>query len=83
MNDRSGLRLVIIGVLVFSLPITLLGRLWYMQALAAPQYIAAVNANATSVIRTLALSDAVGVALWNAADASSRSTPAGELTGGL
>jgi penicillin-binding protein 2 len=54
MNDRSGLRLVIIGVLVFSLPITLLGRLWYMQALAAPQYVAAVNANATSVIRTLA-----------------------------
>jgi penicillin-binding protein 2 len=54
VNDRSGLRLVIIGVLVFSLPITLLGRLWYMQALAAPQYIAAVNANATSVIRTLA-----------------------------
>ena len=54
MNDRSGLRLLIIGALVFSLPITLLGRLWYMQALAAPRYIAAVNANATSVIHTLA-----------------------------
>jgi penicillin-binding protein 2 len=54
VNDRSGLRLLIIGALVFSLPITLLGRLWYMQALAAPQYIAAVNANATSVIHTLA-----------------------------
>ena len=54
MNDRSGLRLVILGALVFSLPITLLGRLWYMQALAGSQYVAAVNANATSQIRTLA-----------------------------
>jgi penicillin-binding protein 2 len=54
VNDRSGVRLLIIGALVFSLPITLLGRLWYMQALAAPQYVAAVNANATSVIHTLA-----------------------------
>ena len=40
MNDRSGLRLIILGVLVFSLPITLLGRLWYMQALAGSQYVA-------------------------------------------
>ena len=67
MNDRSGLRLLIVGALVFSLPITLLGRLWYMQALAAPQYIAAVNANATSVIHTLAprgiIVDDVGNAL--------------------
>ncbi len=54
MNDRSGLRLIILGVLVFSLPITLLGRLWYMQALAGSQYVAAVNANATSVVRVLA-----------------------------
>jgi penicillin-binding protein 2 len=54
VNDRSGLRLIILGVLVFSLPITLLGRLWYMQALAGSQYVAAVNANATSVVRTLA-----------------------------
>lgn len=54
MNDRSGLRLIILGVLVFSLPITLLGRLWYMQALAGSQYVAAANANATSVVRTLA-----------------------------
>jgi penicillin-binding protein 2 len=54
MNDRSGLRLIILGVLVFSLPITLLGRLWYMQALAGSQYVAAVNADATSVVRTLA-----------------------------
>src|SRR5450631_718229 len=54
MNDRSGLRLIILGVLVFSLPITLRGRLWYMQALAGSQYVAAVNANATSVVRVLA-----------------------------
>ncbi len=43
MNDRSGLRLVILSVLVFSLPLTLLGRLWYMQALVGPQYVAAVG----------------------------------------
>jgi penicillin-binding protein 2 len=54
VNDRSGLRLVILSVLVFSLPVTLLGRLWYMQALAGPQYVAAVNANATGQVRTLA-----------------------------
>jgi penicillin-binding protein 2 len=54
VNDRSGLRLVILSVLVFSLPLTLLGRLWYMQALVGSQYTAAVNANATGEVRTLA-----------------------------
>jgi penicillin-binding protein 2 len=67
MNDRSRLRLVILGVLVFSLPLTLLGRLWYMQALAGPQYVAAVNADSTSQVRTLAprgvIVDDVGNAL--------------------
>jgi len=47
VNDRSRLRLVILAVLVLSLPITLAGRLWYMQALAGDQYAAALNHTAT------------------------------------
>jgi penicillin-binding protein 2 len=35
--DRSRLRLVVLGVLVVSLVATLLGRLWYLQVLDAPQ----------------------------------------------
>jgi penicillin-binding protein 2 len=35
--DRSRLRLVVLGVLVVSLVATLLGRLWYLQVLNAPQ----------------------------------------------
>ncbi|HVW79873.1 MAG TPA: penicillin-binding transpeptidase domain-containing protein [Mycobacteriales bacterium] len=37
MPDRSRLRLVVLGVLIFSLVATLLGRLWYLQVLDAPQ----------------------------------------------
>ncbi|HEX3899147.1 MAG TPA: hypothetical protein VHW74_08235, partial [Mycobacteriales bacterium] len=36
MPDRSRLRLVVLGVLIFSLVATLLGRLWYLQVLDAP-----------------------------------------------
>jgi penicillin-binding protein 2 len=35
--DRSRLRLVVLGVLIVSLVATLLGRLWYLQVLNAPQ----------------------------------------------
>jgi penicillin-binding protein 2 len=35
--DRSRLRLVVLGVLVISLVATLLGRLWYLQVLNAPE----------------------------------------------
>ncbi|MDQ1746636.1 MAG: penicillin-binding protein 2 [Frankiaceae bacterium] len=38
MSDRSRLRLVVLRVLVISLLATLLGRLWYLQVLAGPQY---------------------------------------------
>ena len=38
MSDRSRLRLIILRVLVVSLLLTLLGRLWYLQVLAGPQY---------------------------------------------
>ncbi|HVS67801.1 MAG TPA: penicillin-binding transpeptidase domain-containing protein [Mycobacteriales bacterium] len=37
MPDRSRLRLVVLGVLVLSLIGTLLGRLWYLQVLNAPE----------------------------------------------
>lgn len=47
MSDRSRLRLIILSVLVLSLPLTLAGRLWYMQALAGDQYAAALNQTAT------------------------------------
>jgi penicillin-binding protein 2 len=39
------LRLVVLGVLVFSLVATLLGRLWYLQVLDAPQLRTAAAAN--------------------------------------
>jgi penicillin-binding protein 2 len=39
------LRLVVLGVLVISLVMTLIGRLWYLQVLAAPQYRAAALDN--------------------------------------
>jgi penicillin-binding protein 2 len=38
VTDRSHLRLVVLSVLVISLVATLLGRLWYLQVLAAPTF---------------------------------------------
>jgi len=38
VSDRSRLRLIVLRVLVISLLLTLLGRLWYLQVLAGPQY---------------------------------------------
>jgi penicillin-binding protein 2 len=35
MSERSRLRLVVVQVLVFSLLLTLTGRLWYLQVLAS------------------------------------------------
>lgn len=54
MNDRSRLRLVILAAMVLSLPLTLIGRLWYMQALAGSQYTAALNNTATREVKTIA-----------------------------
>jgi penicillin-binding protein 2 len=39
VTDRSRLRLVVLSVLVVSLVATLLGRLWYLQVLAAPTFV--------------------------------------------
>jgi penicillin-binding protein 2 len=45
VTNRSRSRLVVLSVLVVSLVATLLGRLWYLQVLAAPTYRAAAAAN--------------------------------------
>ena len=45
MSDRSRLRLVVLRVLVVSLLMTLLGRLWYLQVLAGPDYARAAADN--------------------------------------
>ena len=54
MSDRSRLRLVVLRVLVVSLLATLLGRLWYLQVLAGPQYSAAASQNQLRDIVTAA-----------------------------
>lgn len=54
VNDRSRLRLVILSALVLSLPVTLIGRLWYMQALAGDEYTAQLNKTITREVNTLA-----------------------------
>jgi penicillin-binding protein 2 len=45
VSDRSRLRLVVLRVLVISLLLTLLGRLWYLQVLAGPEYARAAADN--------------------------------------
>lgn len=52
MTDRSRLRLVVLSVLVVSLVATLLGRLWYLQVLAAPTFIQEINASSVRDIVT-------------------------------
>jgi penicillin-binding protein 2 len=54
VSDRSRLRLLIVSVLVLSLPLTLAGRLWYMQALAGDQYAAALDKTATREVPIIA-----------------------------
>ncbi len=52
MSERSRLRLVVLQVLVLSLLVTLLGRLWYVQVLAAENYRTAAAENGTREIVT-------------------------------
>lgn len=52
MSDRSRLRLVVLRVLVVSLLATLLGRLWYLQVLAGPEYAKAAADNQSRDIIT-------------------------------
>ena len=52
MSERSRLRLVVVQVLVLSLLVTLLGRLWYLQVVASENYRTAAAENATREIIT-------------------------------
>jgi len=52
MSERSRMRLVVLQVLVLSLLVTLTGRLWYLQVLAADNYRAAAAENGTREIIT-------------------------------
>jgi penicillin-binding protein 2 len=52
MSDRSRLRLVVIQVLVLSLLVTMVGRLWYLQVVAAENYRTAATENGTREIVT-------------------------------
>ena len=52
MTERSRLRLVVLQVLVLSLVLTLLGRLWYLQVVAAENYSPAAAENRTREIVT-------------------------------
>ena len=44
MSERSSLRLLVLQVLVLSLLVTLLGRLWYLQVIAGDNYQQAATA---------------------------------------
>lgn len=52
MSERSGLRLVVLQVLVLSLLATLLGRLWFLQVIAGDTYQAASVSNSTRPVVT-------------------------------
>jgi penicillin-binding protein 2 len=54
VSDRSRLRLVVLRALVVSLLLTLLGRLWYLQVLAGPEYARAAADNQKRDIITTA-----------------------------
>lgn len=52
MSERSRLRLVVLQVVVLSLLVTLLGRMWYVQVLATASYRSAAAENGTRQIVT-------------------------------
>jgi len=52
VSERSRLRLVVLQVLVLSLLVTLLGRLWYLQVVASENYQQAAAENGTRQIVT-------------------------------
>jgi penicillin-binding protein 2 len=52
MSERSRLRLIVVQVLVLSLLVTLVGRLWYLQVAASADYRKAASENATRQIIT-------------------------------
>ena len=59
MSERSSLRLLVLQVLVLSLLMTLLARLWYLQVIAGDQYQAASSSNSVRSVITPALRGAI------------------------
>ncbi len=59
MTDRSRMRLIVLQVLVLSLLVTLLGRLWYMQVVAGDEYAAAASENNVREVVTPAVRGAI------------------------
>ncbi len=55
MTDRSRLRLVVLQVLVLSLLLTLLGRLWFLQILTGDQYQSEASKNSVRSVVTTAV----------------------------
>ncbi len=64
MSDRSRLRLAVLRILVLSLFVTLLGRLWFLQVMAGDRYAAIAKSNRVRPVITAAprgrILDAVG-----------------------
>src|SRR5215212_3605835 len=54
MHDSPRLRLLIVGVVGLSLFAALLARLWYLQVLSAPQFVAQARQNQVRVVEVAA-----------------------------
>jgi penicillin-binding protein 2 len=54
MHDSPRLRLLIVGVVALSLFAALLARLWYLQVLSAPQFVAQARQNQVRVVEVVA-----------------------------
>ena len=52
MSDRSSLRLAVLGVLLFSLLVTMVGRLFFLQVVSADLYAQKAEANGTREVVT-------------------------------
>jgi len=51
LSERSDLRLIIVGIIVFSLLVTLLGRLYYLQVVTGDTYrVAAANNTVREIV---------------------------------
>lgn len=59
MTDRSRMRLIVLQVLVLSLLLTLLGRLWFMQVVAGEEYAAEAAENGVREVVTPAVRGAI------------------------
>ena len=70
-GDSRGLRLSVIGIVVFSLFVALFGRLWYLQVVQSDQLAQVASANQ---VRTVPLRARCGAASSTATAGSSPTT---------